>query len=150
MSLFYIILPRFQKGFLMMDPSCSDQDAVCCTLCSSSVAPMFCEVCDINLCKDCIEKHLTDSSKVHKVVLLKQCLATLNYPNCEKHEAKLCELQCNQCNISICAKCISSNEHKNHDIVDILKYFESKKEVLFNDLQELEESIFPSYQEIAS
>lgn len=133
-----------------MDPSCSAQDVVRCTLCTSSVAPMFCEVCDINLCKDCIEKHLSDSSKVHKVVSLKQCLATLNYPKCGKHEAMRCELHCEQCNISICVQCISSKEHKNHDIVDILKYFESKKEVLHNDLKELEESIFPNYQDIAS
>lgn len=60
-----------------------------------------------------------------------------------------CELHCEQCNISICTQCISSKEHKNHDIVDILKYFESRKEVLHNDLKELEESIFPSYQDIA-
>lgn len=133
-----------------MDPNCSAQDAVRCTLCTSSVATMFCEVCDINLCKDCIEIHLSDSSKVHKVVSLKQCLATLNYPKCVKHEDMRCELHCEQCNTSICAQCISSKEHKNHDIVDILKYFESKKEVLHNDLQELEESIFPNYQEIAS
>lgn len=133
-----------------MDPNCSAQDAVRCTLCTSSVATMFCEVCDINLCKDCIEIHVSDSSKVHKVVSLKQCLATLNYPKCGKHEDMRCELHCEQCNTSICAQCISSKEHKNHDIVDILKYFESKKEVLHNDLQELEESIFPNYQEIAS
>lgn len=133
-----------------MDPNCSAQDAVRCTLCTSSVATMFCEVCDINLCKDCIEIHLSDSSKVHKVVSLKQCLATLNYPKCGKHEDMRCELHCEQCKTSICAQCISSKEHKNHDIVDILKYFESKKEVLHNDLQELEESIFPNYQEIAS
>lgn len=133
-----------------MDPNCSAQDAVRCTLCTSSVATMFCEVCDINLCKDCIEIHLSDSSKVHKVVSLKQCLATLNYPKCGKHEDMRCELHCEQCKTSICAQCISSKEHKNHDIVDILKYFESKKEVLHSDLQELEESIFPNYQEIAS
>lgn len=133
-----------------MDPNCSAQDAVRCTLCTSSVATMFCEVCDINLCKDCIEIHLSDSSKVHKFVSLKQCLATLNYPKCGKHEDMRCELHCEQCKTSICAQCISSKEHKNHDIVDILKYFESKKEVLHNDLQELEESIFPNYQEIAS
>lgn len=133
-----------------MDPNCSAQDAVRCTLCTSSVATMFCEVCDINLCKDCIEIHVSDSSKVHKVVSLKQCLATLNYPKCGKHEDMRCELHCEQCKTSICAQCISSKEHKNHDIVDILKYFESKKEVLHNDLQELEESIFPNYQEIAS
>lgn len=133
-----------------MDPNCSAQEAVHCTLCTSSVATMFCEVCDINLCKDCIEIHVSDSSKAHKVISLKQCLATLNYPKCGKHEDMRCELHCEQCNISVCAQCISSKEHKNHDIVDILKYFGSKKEVLHNDLQELEESIFPSYQEIAS
>lgn len=77
-----------------MDPNCSAQEAVHCTLCTSSVATMFCEVCDINLCKDCIEIRVFDSSKVHKVISFKQCLATFNYPKCVKHEAMRCELYC--------------------------------------------------------
>nr|XP_034327216.1 uncharacterized protein LOC109619815 [Crassostrea gigas]XP_034327217.1 uncharacterized protein LOC109619815 [Crassostrea gigas] len=133
-----------------MDPWNSAQDVVRCTLCQDSVAPMYCEVCHIHLCKDCVETHFSDSSKVHKVVPLKQYLTTLNYPKCRKHPTKQCELHCEQCDIPICAQCISSKKHLGHIQVDILKTFESKTETLQKDLQELEKFIFPKYKEIAS
>nr|XP_034327213.1 uncharacterized protein LOC117689685 [Crassostrea gigas] len=133
-----------------MDPRNSAQDVVRCTLCQDSVAPMYCEVCHIHLCKDCVEKHLSDSSIVHRVVSLKQYLTTLNYPKCRKHPTKQCELHCEQCDIPICVQCISSKTHLGHIQVDILKTFESKTEKLQKDLQELEKFICPKYQESAS
>ncbi|XP_065926351.1 E3 ubiquitin-protein ligase TRIM71-like [Magallana gigas] len=133
-----------------MDPWNSAQDVVRCTLCQYSVAPMYCEVCHIHLCKDCVETHLSDSSIVHKVVSLKQYLTTLNYPKCRKHPTKQCELHCEQCDIPICAQCISSKKHLGHIQVDILKTFESKTEKLQKELEELEKSLYPKYKVIAS
>ncbi|XP_052703559.1 uncharacterized protein LOC128179919 [Crassostrea angulata] len=133
-----------------MDPWYSAQDVVRCTLCQYSVAPMYCEVCHIRLCKDCVETHLSDSSKVHKVVSLKQYITTLNNPKCRKHPTKQCELHCEQCDIPICAKCISSGKHSEHKQVDIFQSFENKTEILQKDLQELEIFIYPKYKEIAS
>ncbi|XP_052703123.1 uncharacterized protein LOC128179652 [Crassostrea angulata] len=133
-----------------MDPRNSAQDVVRCTLCQDSVAPMYCEVCHIHLCKDCVETHFSDSSKVHKVVPLKQYLTTLNYPKCRKHPTRQCELHCEQCDIPICVQCISSKKHLGHIQVDILKTLESKTEQLQKDFQELEIFIYPKYKEIAS
>ncbi|XP_052705859.1 E3 ubiquitin-protein ligase TRIM71-like [Crassostrea angulata] len=133
-----------------MDPRNSAQDVVRCTLCQDSVAPMYCEVCHIHLCKDCVETHLSDSSKVHKVVSLKQYLTTLNNPKCRKHHEKQCELHCEQCDIPICAKCISSGKHSGHKKIDIFQSFEIKTGILGKDLQELEKFIYPKYKEIAS
>uniref|UniRef100_K1QC20 Tripartite motif-containing protein 2 n=1 Tax=Magallana gigas TaxID=29159 RepID=K1QC20_MAGGI len=133
-----------------MDPRNSAQDVVRCTLCQDSVAPMYCEVCHIHLCKDCVETHLSDSSKVHKVVSLKQYLTTLNNPKCRKHHEKQCELHCEQCDIPICAKCISSGKHSGHKKIDIFQSFEIKTGILEKILQELEKFIYPKYKEIAS
>ncbi|XP_052704880.1 E3 ubiquitin-protein ligase TRIM71-like [Crassostrea angulata] len=133
-----------------MDPRNSAQDLVRCTLCQDSVAPMYCEVCHIYLCKDCVEKHLSDSSKVHKVVSLKQYLTSLSNPKCRKHPAKQCELHCEQCNIPICAKCISSGKHSGHKNIDIFQSFEIKTKSLAKDLQELEKFIYPKYKEMTS
>ncbi|XP_022304507.2 uncharacterized protein LOC111111682 [Crassostrea virginica] len=130
-----------------MDPRHSAQDVVRCAMCRDAVAPMYCSVCHTHLCKDCVEKHFSDKSKVHTVVPFEQFLSTLNYPKCSTHPTKQCELHCEQCDIPICSSCISSGKHNGHKAVDIFEDFESKKEVLRKDLEELEKSIFPKYQE---
>ncbi|XP_078321654.1 uncharacterized protein LOC111111319 [Crassostrea virginica] len=133
-----------------MDPRYSAQDVVRCALCRDAVAPLYCNVCHTHLCKDCVEKHFSDKSKVHNVVPLEQFLSTLNYPKCPTHPTKQCELQCEQCDIPICTSCISSGKHIGHKQLEIFADFESKKEVLRRDLQELEKFIFPRYQESAA
>ncbi|XP_052681792.1 uncharacterized protein LOC128162586 [Crassostrea angulata] len=111
---------------------------------------MYCKICHVHLCKNCVEKHFSDSSKVHNVVSLQQYLTSLNIPKCRKHPTKQCELHCEQCDIPICAECISSGKHSGHKQVDIFQRFENKTETLQRDLQELEKSIYPKYKEIAS
>ncbi|XP_052708660.1 E3 ubiquitin-protein ligase TRIM71-like [Crassostrea angulata] len=138
-----------QVHYLTMDPECSLQDVLRCRLCETPGPPMHCDICHIHLCKACVGEHLSDLSKEHKVLKFKNRGSTPNYPNCPKHSAKQCELHCEQCDIPICALCISG-EHLGHTPVDIVKHIESKRELLQREMQELEKFIHPKYQHIVS
>nr|XP_022344424.1 uncharacterized protein LOC111137301 [Crassostrea virginica] len=130
-----------------MDSRHSGQDVVRCTLCKDALAPMYCEVCHIYLCHECVEKHLTEKSNVHKVFSLTQFLST---PKCPDHPTKQCELHCKQCDVPICSQCVIFKNHKDHDVINIMENSKIKKDVLRKDLQELEKFIFPKYQEFAA
>ena len=130
-----------------MDPHFSGQDAVCCTACETALAPMYCEVCHIDLCKDCGERHIADKFKDHRIVSIKQFLAS---PKCQIHLNKHCKIHCEQCEVPICSQCVVSKEHKHHDVTDIMASCQKKKEVLKKDLEELENIILPRCQERAS
>ncbi|XP_052709471.1 tripartite motif-containing protein 55-like [Crassostrea angulata] len=123
------------------------QDVLRCHLCETPGPPMYCDICHIHLCKACVGEHLSDESKDHKVVPFKK--RGLN-PKCSKHSTQLCDLYCEHCDIPICVECVSSREHLGHEQVGISKIRESKKETLQRDLQELENTIYPKYKEIAS
>nr|XP_022309604.1 uncharacterized protein LOC111115235 [Crassostrea virginica]XP_022309605.1 uncharacterized protein LOC111115235 [Crassostrea virginica]XP_022309606.1 uncharacterized protein LOC111115235 [Crassostrea virginica] len=133
-----------------MDPPNTAQDIVRCDLCETPVPPMCCDICHVNLCKVCVGEHLSDDSKDHKVVPFHKRGTTINYPKCQKHPPKTCELHCKHCNIPICVSCVSTGDHDRHKKVDILKILTSKKELIKKDLHELKKLIRPKFQQAAS
>nr|XP_022309600.1 tripartite motif-containing protein 2-like [Crassostrea virginica] len=133
-----------------MDPPNTAQDIVRCDLCETPVPPMCCDICHVNLCKVCVGEHLSDDSKDHKVVPFHKRGSTINYPKCQKHPPKTCEVHCKHCNIPICASCFSSGDHDQHKKIDILEILTKKKELIEKDLQELKKLIRPKFQQAAS
>ena len=130
-----------------MDPRYSGQDVVHCNVCETTETHLYCNVCHIHLCKDCVEKHLSSKVTVHNVVSLKQFLAT---PKCVIHPTKQCDLHCEECDTPICTLCVSSKQHKHHDVVGIMDNYRNKQEFIKKDLEELEKTIFPKYEKAAS
>lgn len=68
--------------------------------------------------------------------------------NANFHFNKLSKLHCEQFDITVCEEW--SGKHSNHVLLDISTYLENKNETLQADIEELEENIYPLYQEIAS
>ena len=87
-----------------------------------------------------------DDTKEHKVVPIKQKWNPRN-PLCRKHTTKHCDFHCKQCDKPICALCVLSGEHDQHKKIDI---FERKIENLADELNKLEQYIYPKYEKAAS
>ncbi|XP_078340203.1 uncharacterized protein LOC111107938 [Crassostrea virginica] len=131
----------------MEDPMYSLQDVIRCDLCETPVPPKHCELCHIHLCEACVGKHLSDQSKDHYIVPFK---LRGSIPKCPNHSTKTCTIFCKDCNVSICKICSSFGEHAEHKTEDLLKAMAEKEELIRKDLQELENSIYPKYQEAAT
>ncbi|XP_078331233.1 uncharacterized protein LOC144625058 [Crassostrea virginica] len=130
----------------MEDPMYSLQDVIRCDLCETPVPPKHCDICHIHLCEACVGKHLSDRSRDHYIVPFKLRGIT---PKCTKHSTEVCTKLCTTCNIPVCPLCVASSDHEWYDAKDILTWFETKKELMQKDLQDLEKSIYPRYHEVA-
>lgn len=74
-----------------MDPMLSAQDVVRCDPCGTPVAPSYCVYCHVNLCEACTEDHLSDESKVHKVVSIEQRAFISHFDKDAKHVTIQCD-----------------------------------------------------------
>ncbi|XP_022327045.2 uncharacterized protein LOC111126590 [Crassostrea virginica] len=131
----------------MEDPMYSLQDVIRCDLCETPVPPKHCDICHIHLCEACEGKHLSDESKDHYIVPFKLRGIT---PKCTKHSTEVCTQLCTTCNIPVCPLCVDSSQHEEDELEDILTWFEYKRKLMQEDLQNLEKSIYPRYQEAAT
>ncbi|XP_062573449.1 E3 ubiquitin-protein ligase TRIM71-like [Saccostrea cucullata] len=134
-----------------MDPRTSAQDVMRCDLCETAVVEMHCDTCLVNLCKACVGEHIsTDESKDHKVVKFQARKSTPLYPGCKSHSKDQSTMYCNQCDIPVCPKCIASDQHLGHKLSEILQVVDERKNKIVNEQNELNNMIYPTYQDIAS
>ncbi|XP_056002570.1 E3 ubiquitin-protein ligase TRIM71-like [Ostrea edulis] len=132
----------------MLHPRRSAQEVLLCDLCETVPLQSHCEVCNINLCVNCVGKHISDSSKDHNVLPYLRRNAP-NYSKCPTHPDKHCDLHCEKCEIPICSTCALFGKHKGHDVSDIQEKLSAKTKSLQKDLEELETRIYPRYEEMA-
>nr|XP_034306436.1 uncharacterized protein LOC109617698 [Crassostrea gigas] len=133
-----------------METRSSAQDVHRCDLCETAIVHSYCDFCHVNLCKPCIGEHITDGYGKHKIVPFQQRKSTLIYPKCETHPFKHCKFKCKNCeNILVCSSCMASEQHGGHRFEELSEIYKTKKETIENDAKELENCIFPSYEEFA-
>ncbi|XP_056001414.1 uncharacterized protein LOC125664933 [Ostrea edulis] len=133
----------------MLHPQRSAQTVLLCDLCETVDLQSHCELCNVNLCKACVEEHLSDSSKQHDVVSFLRRKSTPSYSKCPTHADKHSKLYCEECDVPVCSTCVSK-KHRGHNLCDVLEKFNSSTASLQKDLEELESRIYPRYEEMAS
>ncbi|XP_062611744.1 E3 ubiquitin-protein ligase TRIM45-like, partial [Saccostrea cucullata] len=134
---------------LVMDPRTSAQDLVRCDLCETTLVQMHCDTCLVNLCKACVGEHIsTNETKDHRVVKYQSRNSTVIYPTCTSHEKEQCEMFCRHCDIPVCHTCLASDQHLSHKLSKLLHVVGEKKDLIRKEHKELNETIYPTYQDI--
>lgn len=131
-----------------MDPH--QNDVPRCDLCETAIVQSYCDFCYTNLCKPCIGEHISNEYDKHKIVPFQQRQSSLIYPNCTIHLHKSCELRCIQCDEYICTLCSTSYKNKGHNFLVLENLCKIKKNDIKRDIKELEEVIYPTYDDIAN
>lgn len=122
------------------------QNAIICDHCHMS-AQQFCNGCQVNLCVVCISKHVEKLPYAsHDIVPFRNRKTQIVFPLCKFHPSQRCEVHCKKCQTPICNMCCIGY-HKRHSAVELVEFFETKKQEIQMETREIENSLIPSYSE---
>ncbi|XP_062609559.1 uncharacterized protein LOC134271361 [Saccostrea cucullata] len=130
-----------------MDSRFCAQDILRCDFCKDRVVQMYCNLCPMSLCKNCVVDHISDVSKKHDVVPIALKRSKLVYPQCSTHTEEHCEMHCEDCNTLVCQKCVISDEHKRHHFKSLQDLVNSKKESIEKERKRLKETVYSTFEE---
>ena len=80
----------------------------------------YCNVCHRLMCERCRDEHSKDPvNKNHDVVLYRQRKRQLPEKKCKLHPKKDLDIRCRECDIPVCSKCCTLQEHQGHHYDDL-------------------------------
>ena len=110
------------------DKSCE----VCKFFSKDSMADLYCMECNKLLCKSCADKHKgTPIAKDHNLVDAGDMLPSES--GCSEHEGESVQFFCQECSRALCPTCTFTDEHSNHQVVQL----DEEKERVTVKLKEL-------------
>ena len=105
---------------------------VCKFFSKESSASLYCVECTKYLCESCSDKHLkTPIAKGHKVVNSSEAIDTQT--NCKQHASEILKYFCRTCKIPLCIACTFTDEHQDHDVVELVE----ESGTIKNELKEI-------------
>lgn len=130
----------------MASSSTLTKEVIGCGICGVP-SQQFCNNCQVCVCVDCIKNHAdVFPSLPHDIVLLKDRRLRLIFLACEFHPGQYCETNCETCNLAVCIKCTQSGAHQGHNVVELYKVVEAKKQEIEKQTAEIESEIITKYQ----
>ena len=102
-----------------------------CDLCETSTQ-QFCNSCCRSVYStfnNCVKKQNDEFySLSHEIVNFEGRTSQLVFSECNGHPSQRYETQCNNCNSSVCVKCILSGAHKSENVEELIETFERRSQ----------------------
>ncbi|XP_062590546.1 E3 ubiquitin-protein ligase TRIM36-like [Saccostrea cucullata] len=109
----------------------------------------YCNSCHQQMCKPCRDQHLKISeNKNHEVVLYQLRKRQLPVQKCKIHPTKDIDIFCKECNIPLCSKCATMQEHQGHRFTDLETIYSDKFKLCQKELYKIHNYFVPTTQDL--
>nr|XP_034312320.1 uncharacterized protein LOC117684400 isoform X1 [Crassostrea gigas] len=109
----------------------------------------YCNSCHRQLCEQCRDKHQkSPDTKNHEVVPFLQHKRHLPVDKCKLHPTRNADILCNECNIPLCSKCTTMEEHFGHKFVDMEDIDAEKFAFCLEEISKIQEYFLPTLIEL--
>ena len=123
---------------------------VCGTQDCEENCQFYCNTCHQPMCEGCRDKHLkrADTQK-HEVVLYRQRKHQLPVEKCKIHPSKDIDLLCDDCNVPICSKCSTTQDHLRHKFVDLETIYTTNCGICQEKIRQIHQHFLPTCKELS-
>ncbi|XP_022317768.2 uncharacterized protein LOC111120980 [Crassostrea virginica] len=109
----------------------------------------YCNPCQKQLCEKCRDKHLQDpNTKNHELVLYQQRRCQLPVEKCRLHPKRNVDIFCKECNIPLCSKCSTMQDHLGHKFKDLEEIYAAKFEQCQSEISKIKEYLLPTSKDL--
>ncbi|XP_062583897.1 uncharacterized protein LOC134245639 [Saccostrea cucullata] len=109
----------------------------------------YCNSCHHQMCKPCRDQHLKiPENKNHEVVLYQQRKRQLPVEKCKIHPTKEIDILCKDCNIPLCSKCSTMQEHHGHIFTDLETIYTEKFTLCQKEISKIHNYFVPTTQDL--
>ncbi|XP_061167599.1 protein PML-like [Saccostrea echinata] len=109
----------------------------------------YCNSCHQQMCKQCRDQHLkSKKNKNHEVVLYQHRRRQLPVEKCKIHPTKEIDILCKECNVPLCSKCSTMQEHHGHIFTDLETIYTDKFELCQKEISKIHNYFIPTSQDL--
>ncbi|XP_062604723.1 uncharacterized protein LOC134266513 [Saccostrea cucullata] len=109
----------------------------------------YCNSCHHQMCKPCRDQHLKiPEHKNHEVVLYQQRRRQLPVKKCKIHPTKDIDIFCEECNVPLCSKCSTMQDHRWHQFFDLEIIYTEKFEICHKELSKIHNYFVPTSEDL--
>ncbi|XP_062614740.1 uncharacterized protein LOC134276507 [Saccostrea cucullata] len=109
----------------------------------------YCNSCHQQMCKSCRDQHLKIAeNKNHEVVLYQQHRRQLPVMKCKIHPTKDIDIFCEECNVPLCSKCSTMQDHRGHQFFDLEIIYTEKFEICHKELSKIHNYFVPISEDL--
>ncbi|XP_062566262.1 uncharacterized protein LOC134228614 [Saccostrea cucullata] len=109
----------------------------------------YCNSCHHQMCKPCRDQHLKIAeNKNHEVVLYQQRRRQLPVKKCKIHPTKDIDIFCKECNVPLCSKCSTMQNHRGHQFIDLEIIYTEKFEICHKELSKIHNYFVPTSEDL--
>ena len=135
----------------MSEPS--DEEAVmqyylvCGTEDCQKNGQFYCNACHQPLSEQCRDEHQKcPNTKNHEIVLYRHRKHQLPVEKCKDHPRRNIDIFCKECQIPLCSKCSTMEEHNGHKFEDLEDIYAEKYALQHDEFLKIQKYFLPSSQ----
>ena len=118
---------------------------VCGTRYCEKNGQFYCNDCHRSLCEQCKERHHRNpDTKIHDVVLYRHRKQQLPAEKCKLHPIRNIDIFCKECQIPLCSKCSTKDEHQGHTFDDLEDLYANKYAIWQGEFSKIQKYFLPT------